>query len=257
MTYRRALNTTGTFASRPTSAPDGTIYYCTDGPIQFIMSGGSWKPYLGSTPLDTVPAASSFSLINCTLGSTFSDSKGGLLFSGTCAPGVHQVAKITAPATPYSITTHMINNWGSAVSNTSAWNYCVAGICWREVATGNIHIFGPCYATSVTGIYINTFRLCTASGTGSSGITYSNSTDLNFAPLTSNLQNHGIWLKGTDDGTNRTVYYSGDGVNFTMFAQIARTTSVTPDEVGLIAGNYATASTNMIPSTFFTSVKIG
>lgn len=256
MTYRRSSITTGTFASRPTSAPDGSIYMCTDGPLKFIRSGGVWQSYFGSMPLNTPPAASSFSLINAVLNTSFSDSVGGLLFSGSVATGSALVAKVTAPATPYSITTHMLVNWGAAGNNAASWNFSYAGICWRETSTGNLHVFAPTYATTVTGIFINTFRLITASGTGSSGITYTNSTDFNFAPLTSNLQNTGVWLRGTDDGTNRIVSFSGDGINFTQFHSITRTTSITPNEVGLIVGNYATAGQSTIPNTFFTSVKI-
>ena len=255
MTYRRSSTTTGTFANRPTTAPEGSMYLCTDGPIKFIMSGGSWKPYHGSTPLNTPPAANTWSLINAVLNTSFSDSVGGLLFSGSVATGSALVAKVTAPATPYSITTHMLLNWGAG-NNAASFNFSYAGICWRETSTGNLHVFAPTYATTVTGIVINTFRLITASGTGSSGITYTNSTDFNFTPLISNLQNTGIWLRGTDDGANRIVSYSGDGVNFTQFHSITRTTSITPNEVGIVAGNYATAGQSSTPNTFFTSVRI-
>lgn len=257
MSYLTDAIRRGTFANRPTSAPDGTVYVCTDGPLQFVFKNGVWNSYHGSTPLNTPPAASTWSLINASLGTSFSDSLGGLLFSGSVATGSSLVAKNTAPATPYSITTHMLLNWGAATNNAASWNFCYAGICWRDTANGNLHMFGPCYATTVGGVYINTFRLLTASGTGTSGITYTNSTDFNFVPLLSNTQNAGIWLRGTDDGTNRTVFYSGDGVNFTQFHQITRTTSVNPVEVGICAGNYASAGQSTIPNTFFTSVKIG
>lgn len=256
MTYRRAINTVGTFAARPTSAPEGTVYFCTDGPLQFIMSGGTWKSYLGSTPLVAPAAASTWSLINCTLASTFSDFKGGLLFNGSCTAGTMQVAKKTAPGTPYTITAHFIPSWGTNTSNSSSHNFCVAGICWRETSTGNLHLFGPVTATSVTGIYVNTFRLVTASGTGSSGITYTNSTDFNFTPLIHNLSSNGVWVRGVDNGTNRLVYYSGDGLNWNLFGSVTRTTSVTPNEVGIFAGNYATAPQTTTPITVFTSVEI-
>lgn len=258
MSYLTDSTRRGTFANRPASPPDGTVYVCTDGPLQFVYKNGVWNNYYGSTPLNTPPAASTWSLINCTLGTTFSDSVGGLLFNGSCTTGTHQVAKVSAPATPYSITVHMLNSWGvGGSSNASSWNFCTAGICWRETATGNLHVFGPCYATTVSGTYINTFRLLTASGTGTSGITYGNSTDFNFAQLLSNAQNPGIWLRGTDDGANRIVSYSGDGINFTQFGTVTRTTSVTPNEVGIYAGNYASAGQTTTPTTFFTSVKIG
>jgi hypothetical protein len=257
MSYLTDTIRRGTFANRPSSAPDGTVYVCTDGTLQFVMKNGVWNSYLGSMPLNTPPAASTWSLINATLNTSFSDSLGGLLFSGTIATGGANIAKVTAPATPYSITVHMLLNWGGTGSNAASWNFCYAGICWRETSTGNLHVFAPCHATTANGTYINTFRLLTASGTGSSGITYGNSTDFNIVQLTSNLQNNGVWLKGTDDGTNRIVSYSGDGVNFTQFHSITRTTSVTPNEVGIIAGNYATAGQSTVPNTFFTSVKIG
>src|SRR5579864_287210 len=174
MSYLTDTVRRGTFANRPATAPDGTVYVCTDGPLQFIMKNGSWNSYLGSVPLNTPPAAPTWSLINCTLGSTFSDSLGGLLFNGSCTAGTMQVAKVSAPATPYSITTHMLINWGvGGSSNASSWNFCVGGITWRDSSTGNLHVFAPCYATTVSGIYINTFRLLGASGTGTSGITRS------------------------------------------------------------------------------------
>lgn len=259
MSYLTDAVRRGTFANRPSasSVPDGTVYVCSDSLLQFVMKNGVWNSYYGSMPLNTPPAAATWNLINCTAGSTFSDSGGGLLFSGTVAAGGSQVARVTAPATPYSITVHMLLNWGAAVNNAGNWDFCYAGICWRETATGNLHVFCPCFAATVSGDYINTFRFLTASGTGSSGITYGNSTDFSFAPLLSNVQNAGIWLKGTDDGTNRTVYYSGDGINFVQFHQITRTTSITPNEVGICAGNYASAPNSVIPNTYFTSVKIG
>lgn len=257
MSYLTDTIRRGTFANRPASAPDGTVYMCTDSPLQFVMKSGVWNSYIGSLPLNTPPVASTWSLINATLNTNFSDSQGGLLFSGSVATGSMLVAKNTAPATPYSITVHMVLNWGGTGSNPGSFNFCTAGICWRETSTGNLHVFGPTYATTVSGIYVSVFRLLTASGTGTSSITYGNSTDFNFPPLTPQLQQNGIWVRGTDDGTNRIVSYSSDGVTFIQFASITRTTSVTPNEVGIYAGNYASAGQSTTPNTLFTSVKIG
>jgi len=256
MTYRRSSTTTGTFASRPTTAPEGTMYYCTDGPLKFIMSGGSWKPYLGSIPLVTPPAASTFSLINAVLNTSFKDFRGGLLFNGDCAAGTFFTAKKTAPATPYSITAHFLPTWNSTTNNIANLNYGTAGICWRQTSNGNIHLGGVVFATTITGVYGTIFRLLPASGTGSSGITYTNSTDFNFPPQISQLSNHGVWIKGTDDGTNRIVSISGDGSLFKPVYSVARATSVTPDEVGIVVGNYATAGQTINPTTLFTSVEI-
>lgn len=256
MTYRRSSTTTGTFASRPTSAPEGAMFHCTDGPLKFIMSGGSWKPYLGSIPLVTPPAENTWSLINATSGGTFKDFRGGLLFDGDCSAGTMLVAKKTAPATPYSITAHFLPTWHSSTNNVASMNYATAGICWRQTSNGNIHLGGVVTATTITGIYGTIFRLLTASGTGSSGITYGNSTDFNFPNQLHQLSNHGVWIRGTDDGVNRIVYISGDGSSFKPIYSVARTTSVTPDEVGLVVGNYATAGQTINPTTLFTSVEI-
>lgn len=255
MTYRRSSITTGTFANRPTSAPDGAIYMCTDGPLKFVRTGGVWKPYLGSTPLITPPAASTWSLINATLDTNFSDHKGSLIFNGSHAAGVMHVAKVTAPATPYQITAHFIPTW-TAGDNPSSFNFATSGICWRQTSNGNLHTFGPVHATTVTGIYANVFRLLVASGTGSTGITYTNSTDFNFPPLLHNLMAHGVWIRGIDDGTNRTIWYSNDGQNFQRIHLITRLTSVTPDEVGIFTGNFATAPQTTNSTALFTSVEI-
>lgn len=255
MTYRRALSGVGTFANRPASVADGYVYSCTDGPMQFIRANGVWKPYLGSMPLVTPPAANTWSLINATLNTNFSDYRGGLIFNTSYAAGVMHVAKVTAPATPYQITAHFIPLWAAA-DNPTSFNFATTGICWRQTSNGNLHVFGPVHATSVTGIHASVFRLLTASGSGTSGITYGNSTDFNFPNLLSNQMSHGIWVRGIDDGVNRSVYYSTDGQNFQRIYQVARTTSVTPDEVGIYTGNFATAPQTINSTALFTSVEI-
>lgn len=255
MSYRRSLTSVGTFANRPTSAPDGSIYMCTDSPIQFIRSGGSWKPYLGSQPLVTPPAANTWSLINATLNTNFSDHKGGLIFNGSYTAATMHVAKVTAPATPYQITVHFLPTW-TAGDNPSTFNFATSGICWRQASNGNLQTFGPTHATTVTGIYVNVFRLLVASGSGSTGITYTNSTDFNFPNLLSNLMTYGVWMRGIDDGTNRSIWYSNDGINFQRINQITRTTSITPDEVGIYTGNFASAPQTTNSTALFTSVEI-
>ncbi len=256
MTYRRALSGISTFANRPATAPDGYVFMCSDGPMQFVRSGGVWVPYLGSTPLKTPPAASTWSLINATLNTNFSDHKGGLIFNSLYATGVHHVAKVTALATPYQITVHYLPTW-AAGDNPSNFNFATTGICWRETSTGNLHVFGPTHATSVTGIYTHCLRFLTASGTGSSVITYTNSTDsITFAPILTNLMAHGVWLRGIDDGVNRSIYVSNDGINFTRIHQVTRTTSITPDEVGIYNGNFATSGQTINSTALFTSVEI-
>lgn len=256
MTYRRSSTTTGTFASRPTTAPEGAMFHCTDGPLKFIMSGGSWKPYLGSIPLVTPPVANTWSLINATLDTTFKDWRGGLLFDGDCASGSMFVAKKTAPATPYSITVHFLPTWHSATSGVASINYGTAGICWRQISNGYLHLGGLVTATSITGVYGTIFRQLPASGTGPSGITYTNGTDISFPNQLHQLSNYGVWVRGTDDGTNRIVSISGDGSTFKPVYSVTRLTSVTPDEVGIVVGNYATAGQTINPTTLFTSVEI-
>jgi hypothetical protein len=246
----------GTFANRPSNAPDGTVYVCTDGPLQFVRKNGTWNPYLGSTPLKTPPAANTWSLINATSGSDFSDYRGGLLFNGSYAAGVMHVAKVTAPATPYSITAHYIPLW-TGVDNAATFNFATTGICWRQTSNGNLHVFGPTYATTVSGIYTHCYRLLSASGAGSTDITYTNSTDsLNFSAILHNLSSHGIWIRGTDDGTNRSIWYSSDGNNFQRIHSVTRTTSITPNEVGIYTGNFATSGQTVNSSAFFTSIEI-
>lgn len=52
-----------------------------------------------------------------------------------------------------------------------------------------------------------------------------------------------IWLKMTDDGTNQTFYFSFDGVNFTQILQEARTTHLTPSDIGIVMGNQSGSQT--------------
>lgn len=255
--------TVGTFFQRPPSAPEGTPYTCTDSPISFVMKNGAWQPFLGSTPLKTPPALSTWGQINAATTSA-SDYRGGLLLDANitqlgAGKADLRLLKQTAPAPPYQITVHLIPTWTGGINNPTNFNFCSAGIVWRQSSNGSIEVFGPILATTGS-IYTIYWRPHTADSTTATTTVYTSGSDnitlldwRHFAPS----GGHGIWLRGIDDGTNRTVWISADGQDFSRLGSETRTTNITPDEVGIYIGNGGGSGSNAVrPMTFFTSVLI-
>jgi hypothetical protein len=46
-----------------------------------------------------------------------------------------------------------------------------------------------------------------------------------------------LWLRFTDDNTNRKCWISMDGINFWQVSTIGRTDFITPDEIGFFVNN--------------------
>ena len=240
----------GTFAARPATGSAGRLYLCTDGPISFFDDGAAWQPLDVHSMFTSTPAVATFAqYLAGGRATTISDSKGGILMAMNNPANNDDYRIITkaAPGIAYSVTVHL-----RPALFTS--NFNGAGLVWRQSSTGAISVFGPFAYTNTLAFLA---RRETASGTGASPI-YTLAADI--APIASSnnlLFADGIWLRLTDDlSTTRSWSFSVDGQQFVQLGSVARTSGMTPDEIGLWIGCAYFSVAGGSVSCFFDSWKV-
>ncbi len=134
-----------------------------------------------------------------------------------------RIRKKAAPSTPY-----LIDAW--IIVTRALWaNFFVAGICWRESSSGKLAVLGTYVNSTVHHINYGKWTNATTPGAD-----YTDSVGVGLCSVP-------ICLRLKDDGTNRSVWLSFDGINFEgVSAPTSRTDFLTPDEVGFFAEGYNT-----------------
>jgi hypothetical protein len=202
--------TYGTLASLPgTPAASGTLYVCTDSPYDFLSNGSVWLAYVNSQPV-TQPILANFTWAN--QGTSTSDiTKGGIYITAPAVAGDNiRFLSIATPSTPYTITAGMLV---SATSNNPYF-----GIGWSDGTKYAVLIVGGLAISVTKYTNVTTFS---AQYTASAG---------------ANLTNL-LWLRITDDGTNRIAYISTNGQFWIQFHSVARTDFLTPTRVGFLCSS--------------------
>jgi len=251
MSYLTDTIRRGTFASRPATAPDGTVFLCTDGPVQFVRKGGAWQPYHGSTALAQPAAASNFTINQTSSNGTLTDDAGGLFFTALSRDVGEDVifATQTNPGgtgAAYTLTVGFIPNPGSRNGTAGWFNYHLTGIGLYNSSTTQIKALRV-YTTG-TG----EFRLQLISKTGLLG---SSSASIDYGAY-SFASASMVWFRVQDDGvTNRTWSVSNDGKHFKALTIEARTTgfSSQPDRIGIYMNAWNADATMTILSHQLTS----
>lgn len=178
-----------------------------------------------------VPALGTFTAINAGGRATTSVATASgiqmAMSNGTAADDFRSLV-LSAPTAPYTLTVHV---------NSTLWNvnYSGCGVVWRQSSTGNSQFFGyHAYNNSMNLLIRNE----SANNNGTSP-TYTTGTDLlTIANDTIIETGPGFWFQLHDDGTtNRVFRYSNDGQSFQNLVTTGRTTTITPDQVGLWIGN--------------------
>jgi hypothetical protein len=118
----------------------------------------------------------------------------------------------SVPPAPYSVTVGMI-------VNSLPVNYVAAGLVLRESSSGKLITLGPFHDQVV---YIAGFRW-------SSPTAYSGS--YLFSTMGRNFDK--IFLRISDDETNRIFAFSNDGRNFIQVYSVSRTNFIDPDQIGV------------------------
>jgi hypothetical protein len=224
---------TGPYASEPSSAQlTGDLYLPSDSFYLERFSGSAWTPWGPIFPMTKPPAAASFTAVN--QGSaTLTDSNGALFFTtpaNASADAIHLFKK-AAPSTPYTLTVAIVPLWGNA--NVGGQGiFC--GILFRESSSAKIVFFNLESSTAAGMFGIDAMKWTDATTFSARYSLTLPSTSAGIIPASL------IWLRITDDGTNRICSISYDSVNFLTIHSVGRTDFLTANEIGI--GGYGYAS---------------
>lgn len=133
-----------------------------------------------------------------------------------------------APAAPFTLTVFM-----RAIFMQKQWQG--VGLTFRQSSDGKLHIFH----CSADDLGLTTLALRSTKFTTS--VLYS--ADYQNVKIAECPQ----WWRIRDDGTNRILYVSPDGLNWLQIHSIGRTDFLTANQIGIAAGNQNVATPNFGP----------
>jgi hypothetical protein len=222
--YLVSNNTSGGFTVTVKTA-SGTGVAVTQGTRAFLYCDGTNVYSAGvsggsSSSLTAPPVLSSWTWVNQG-GATAADSSSifvgstkvtGISFVAPAGSGDNvRILKKSAPSTPYTVI--MAFSWLQRHAN-----FCRAGFCWRQSSDGKLVMAASIYSSNP---YLDIAKW---SSPTSFSATYTQHLSISGYAL--------VWLKLQDDGTNRIVSGSADGVGWVQLHSVGRTDFMTADEVG-------------------------
>jgi hypothetical protein len=170
-----------------------------DGTLGAIAPGlgtVTWGPVFALT----APVDGDFAWVNQGGASTTTTTNAVSLAAPTNSGSSWRIRKKAAPATPYTIEVAFI-------LNAVAQDFVTTGFIWRQSSDGKFIV----------------------AGMSQDNTTFASAFDVALnAPHFSSL----VYMKCTDNGTNRIVYTSSDGLNWIQIHSVGRTDFLTADEVG-------------------------
>jgi hypothetical protein len=213
------INAAGVYASLPTAGHPGCIYDATDNGNTYRDNGTSWDLIsVAHTGLaGTEPPSASWS--TTTLGSaTFAADKGGRLLNCVSAAGDNWRLeyRTLSPTSNYTATFYI----EQALTLTAVTG---ATIVLRNSTSGSFIQWGYLYNAVVgTSPYFSAAK-------------WTNPTTFSANYKTQAIQtSFGTpnWLRFKDDGTNRLLQLSYNGIDYFTFHSVGRTDFITPDQIG-------------------------
>jgi hypothetical protein len=211
----------GAFASRPSSGRvTGDLYLATDGPYLSRFDGTNWKSWaLGQPVVEPADPGTWVNQGSATLATT-----GGVLCL-QCAGGsnaVHARVK-SAPATPWKVRA-LLRFVAAELTPGGGGNEAGGGLCFRQSSDGKlIEVSFRLYDNNSLAPRLHVRKWDTATSFNAQVFAF----DSGFGAGPT-------WVEIGDDGTNRTIKLSPDGVNWsTAVYSEARTTYLTADQYGL------------------------
>jgi len=176
----------------------------------------------------TVLTAASFSDVNMTNASKADVTGGSILMKHDSQAAANDFALIVkaAPSVPWTVTVGFIPN----LSAEGASRFPSAGVVVHENASGEFYDFFVTARAAGILARCTKFDSPTAAGTAFLFSTFSHSGQWSMAKV--------AWLRIEDNNTNLIFSFSTDGVHFLVMGQEARTTFLTPDEIGFAVNNF-------------------
>jgi hypothetical protein len=240
------ITTGGTYASKPATCTEGSLYLPTNSLYQMLLCGASnvWYHHVDGKRIGTL--LSTLSWTNVTGGTsetgTVTETYGYTTLNGTA---LTQLAPWTryasAPSAPY-VRTWLIR------AQIPADNYGAVYVGWRDSSTTLMQSIWLGYSggTVTNGLFMKVFRQ-NADGSGSSDDVTTSGT---VAAMASQLNGSYFCLRTEDNNTNRIFSFSNDCNLFTVLHTETRTTYVAnPNQ--LVMGLYGTGTANQPPIAHF------
>lgn len=206
----------GGTSSLPSAAPGNKnqLYLPNDGPIIERSDGTVWVPYGPLYPLTKPPAVASWTWVNQGSATAVDSNAGTFLQCDLVNSDNWRMLVKTSNSTPWTITAAFIANLcGNKDSRIS--------LIARDSVGGKFVVWGINYDS-----FNNEFKLAISQYNSAT----SGNANIFFQRLF--IAFPVLWVRVTDDGTNRTYYISVDGVNWTSVYSEGRTTFVTTNQYG-------------------------
>lgn len=211
------ITTTGTIASETTAGfTTGDLFFPSDS-FYLDRLASTWKAW-GPIFAFTKPIDGDFTWVN--QGSATVTTQGGIILSVAAESGVSIHSRVkTTPGTPYTITAFIL----PTILNAGG-----VGLCWRDSGTSKLTLAQIAIAS--IGLY-----------------DFTNDTTFSATIVSpvSLMFPGGVWIQIADNGTNKSLSYSGDGYTWVVLNSRTRTSFFTPNQVGFYinntANNYAIA----------------
>jgi hypothetical protein len=208
----------------------GKILEVEAGALLEILGGSPSHPEI-RTPF-VAPIDSNFAWVNQSA-SIIRDDRDSVVLTGTKAgSGANLSCRVmTAPATPYTITAFML-------CTLMAKPFQSYGMLFRQSsggAAGSMHVLNI--------------------GWGDLGLTVANIASSKWTSATAFSADYVIskiahpprWLRISDDGSVRRVWFSADGMDWVLFDSQSRTDFITADQVGFYVSNENSLTPNFAP----------
>jgi hypothetical protein len=207
---------TAAYASRPAAGNDGDLFLPSDGFQLERDTGAVWVPWGPIFPL-TAPIDGDFAWVNQG-GASVATTNGGIFLSAPVnASTGWRIRKKSAPSTPYTLTVAILP-YMMFVS------FHRLGVLFRQSSDGKLVTFEVSYDSTANAALC---KLVVNKWTNETTFSAEYTNILKAHPL-----NALIFLRISDDGTNRVCSYSTDGQHFRQVHTVGRTDFLTANEVG-------------------------
>lgn len=235
-----AQTLTGTYSSIPAAGAgnNGAVFLCTDCDAAYRSNGSAWSKirvggYAGPPMAD--PPTTGWTAANMQSGAAFAQDLDGMLFSsptvGSTLAFGHQYR--TYPGSTFTLTTYQEVDYLAASGISNFNTYFHSGITIWDGTKSVIYGTFNNGAGAVGG--------WAGSGWNVAGVQLSNNTThsaFDGSPLLAQtLCKIPNWWRFQDDGTNRIVQYSLNGLQWRTYVTESRTTFLTPTRIGISLSN--------------------
>lgn len=203
----------GLYSSRPTSAPTGSVYNPSDGPVSYVYTGTAWAPIISGNVSGNEVAPSNTSPFSTVNGS----SNATITVQGGCI----SMASITNNSSTQNIQGQEVAYTPTSGQSITGWfqmfggNTCAAGIYVRESSTGKLLPYGIDFngpSNSQQNLFVGRYTNFT---------TYSGSNSFNDTIFGGIKQPFGLRI--SYNGTNYSYQYSIDGITWVTFGSESAT----------------------------------